>query len=281
MYYIGAHVSISGGVFNAPLRAKKLGATGFAMFVKNQRQWVAKSYTKDEIGEFKANMADSGYGSEHVLPHAGYLINMANPDEDAHEKSMKSLMDELHRCEQLGLGMLNIHPGSHLRMITVAEGCDRVAMSINRALADSAGVKIVIENTAGTGGNLGSRFEEIRVMIDGVEDKSRVGVCLDTMHSFGAGFDIRERDGFLGFLEEFDKVVGIKYLCGMHLNDSKVELNAHRDRHESLGEGFLGIEVFRNIMKEARLENIPLVLETPDEEIWEREIAMLKEFSGE
>jgi deoxyribonuclease IV len=279
MHYIGAHVSIGGGVFNAPLRAKELDATGFGMFVKNQRQWVAKPYTADEIREFKVNMESCGYTAEQVLPHAGYLINLANPDEEAHAKSMESLMDEIARCEQLGLTMLNLHPGSHLRKISVEEGCDRVATSINRALAASRSVRIVIENTAGTGGNLGSRFEEISAMIDGVDDKSRVGVCLDTMHSFGAGFDIRKRAGFLEFLDHFDRTVGMQYLCGMHLNDSMVELNAHRDRHQSLGKGFLGIDVFQALMQEKRLQKIPLVLETPNEDLWKEEIALLKAFT--
>ncbi|MDD2598902.1 MAG: deoxyribonuclease IV [Kiritimatiellae bacterium] len=279
MYYIGAHVSVSGGVFNAPLRARELDASGFAMFVKNQRQWVAKPYTAEEIEEFKLNMASCGFTAGQVLPHAGYLINLANPDDEAHAKSMASLMDEIQRCEQLGLTMLNLHPGSHLRKITVAEGCDRVASSINTALSQSSGVKIVIENTAGTGGNLGSNFEEIKAIIDGVDDKSRVGVCIDTMHSFGAGYDIRTRDGFLSVMDHFDGVVGMDYLSGMHLNDSMVELNARRDRHESLGKGFLGIEVFKVIMQDERFKNIPLALETPNEAIWKQEIALLREFS--
>ncbi len=278
MHYIGAHVSISGGVFNAPLRARELEATGFGMFVKNQRQWVAKPYTDAEIEEFKTNMDLCGYRTEQVLPHAGYLINLANPDEEAHAKSMESLMDEISRCEQLGLTMLNLHPGSHLRKISVEQGCERVAMSLNRALAASRSVRIVIENTAGTGGNLGSRMEEISAMIGGVDDKSRVGVCLDTMHAFGAGFDIRTRAGFLEFLEHFDRTVGMRYLCGMHLNDSMVELNAHRDRHQSLGRGLLGIELFKALMQDERLRRIPLVLETPNEDIWKEEIALLRSF---
>ncbi len=279
MYYLGAHVSVGGGVFNAPLRARELGATGFAMFVKNQRQWVAKPYTAAEIEEFKINMQSCGYTAGQVLPHAGYLINLANPDDEAHAKSMESLMDEISRCEQLGLTMLNLHPGSHLRKITTQQGCERVALSINRALAASCGVTIVIENTAGTGGNLGSTFEELRAMIDGVEDQSRVGVCLDTMHSFSAGYDIRTREGFLSTMAHFDQVVGMRYLCGMHLNDSKVEFNARRDRHESLGKGFLGIDVFKAIMQDARFENIPLALETPHEELWKEEIALLRAWS--
>jgi deoxyribonuclease-4 len=279
MHFIGPHVSVSGGVFNAPLRAKELGATAFGMFVKNQRQWVAKPYTNSEIEEFKLNLESCGYQASQVLPHAGYLINMANPDEEAYQKSMGSLLDEVQRCEQLGLTMLNLHPGSHLRKITVEQGCARVAQSINSILEQSTSVKIVIENTAGTGGNLGSRFEELRAMVDGVNDQKRVGVCLDTMHSFGAGFDIRQREGFLQFLEDFDNQVGLRYLSGMHLNDSMVELNAHRDRHASLGKGFLGIDVFKAIMQEQRLANIPLILETPNEDIWAEEIQLLKDFA--
>ncbi|MDD3546441.1 MAG: deoxyribonuclease IV [Kiritimatiellae bacterium] len=277
MYYIGPHVSIGGGVANAPKNAKALGATGFGMFVKNQRQWTAAPYAPADIEAFKQQMASDGYTAAQVMPHAGYLINLANPDEEAHAKSMGSLMDELRRCMSLGLDKLNFHPGSHLRKLTPQEACARVAQSMNTALAQTQGVTLVIENTAGSGGNLGAPFEELRAIIDGVDDKSRVGVCLDTMHTFAAGFDIRTRDGFLATMEHFDRTVGFTYLRGMHINDSKVALNSHVDRHESLGQGLLGIEVFRCIMADARFENMPLVLETPDETLWEREIQQLME----
>ena len=277
MYYIGPHVSIGGGVANAPKNAKALGATGFGMFVKNQRQWTAAPYAPADIEAFKQQMASDGYTAAQVMPHAGYLINLANPDEEAHAKSMGSLMDELRRCMSLGLDKLNFHPGSHLRKLTPQEACARVAQSMNTALAQTQGVTLVIENTAGSGGNLGAPFEELRTIIDGVDDKSRVGVCLDTMHTFAAGFDIRTRDGFLATMEHFDRTVGFTYLRGMHINDSKVALNSHVDRHESLGRGLLGIDVFRCIMADARFENMPLVLETPDETLWEREIQQLME----
>ena len=280
MYFIGPHVSIGGGVANAPKNAKALAATGFGMFVKNQRQWTAAPYAAADIEAFKRQMVSDGYTAAQVLPHAGYLINLANPDEDAHAKSMSSLMDELHRCMALGLDKLNIHPGSHLRLITPQAACDRIAKSLNTALSQTHGVTVVIENTAGSGGNMGSVFEEIKAMIDGVEDKARVGVCLDTMHTFAAGFDIRTRDGFLKTMERFDKMVGMKYLRGMHLNDSKVDLNSHVDRHESLGAGLLGIDVFKCIMRDKRFENIPLVLETPNEELWAQEIQLLMEMVG-
>ena len=277
MYYIGPHVSIGGGVANAPKNAKALGATGFGMFVKNQRQWTAAPYAPADIEAFKHQMAVDGYTAAQVMPHAGYLINLANPDEEAHAKSMGSLMDELRRCMSLGLDKLNFHPGSHLRKLTPQEACARVAQSMNSALAQTQGLTLVIYNTAGSGGNLGAPFEELRAIIDGVDDKSRVGVCLDTMHTFAAGFDIRTRDGFLATMEHFDRTVGFTYLRGMHINASKVALNSHVDRHESLGQGLLGIEVFRCIMADARFENMPLVLETPNETLWEREIQQLME----
>ncbi len=280
MYYIGPHVSVGGGVANAPKNAKALGATGFGMFVKNQRQWTAAPYEPADIEAFKSRMTADGYTAAQVMPHAGYLINLANPDEEAHAKSMGSLMDELRRCMSLGLDKLNFHPGSHLRKLTPQEACARVAQSMNAALAQTQGVTLVIENTAGSGGHLGAPFEELCAIIDGVDDKSRVGVCLDTMHTFAAGFDIRTRDGFLATMEHFDRTVGFTYLRGMHINDSKVALNSHVDRHESLGQGLLGIEVFRCIMSDVRFENMPLVLETPNEALWEREIQQLMEMAG-
>ena len=280
MYFIGPHVSVGGGVANAPVNAKALGATGFGMFVKNQRQWTAAPYAAADVEAFKKQMKADGYTAAQVMPHAGYLINLANPDEAAHAKSMAAVLDELHRCMALGLDKLNLHPGSHLRLITPQEACERVAKSINAALAQTHGVTVVIENTAGSGGNIGSVFEELKAMIDGIDDKARVGVCLDTMHTFAAGYDIRTRDGFLKTMEHFDKTVGMTYLRGLHLNDSKVGLNSHVDRHESLGAGLLGIEVFKCIMKDKRFENMPLVLETPNEELWAQEIRQLQEMAG-
>ena len=280
MYFIGPHVSIGGGVAKAPANAKALGATGFGMFVKNQRQWTAAPLAAADIEAFKKQMAADGYTAAQVMPHAGYLINLANPDEAAHAKSMASLLDELRRCMALGLDKLNFHPGSHLRLLAPQEACERVAKSMNAVLAQTQDVTLVVENTAGSGGNLGSRFEELKTILDGVDDKSRVGFCLDTMHTFAAGFDIRTRDGFLKTMEHFDRTVGMKYLRGMHLNDSKVGLNSHVDRHESLGAGLLGLDVFTCIMRDGRFENMPLVLETPDEELWRQEIRQLTAMVG-
>jgi deoxyribonuclease-4 len=280
MYFIGPHVSIGGGVANAPRNAKALGATGFGMFVKNQRQWTAAPYAQADVDAFRRQLKEDGYTAAQVMPHAGYLINLANPDEAAHAKSMASLLDELRRCMALGLDKLNFHPGSHLRLLTPQAACSRVAQSVNSALAETEGVTLVIENTAGSGGNLGASFEELKAIIDGVDDKARVGVCLDTMHTFAAGFDIRTRDGFLKTMEHFGRTVGMNYLRGLHLNDSKVALNSHVDRHESLGAGLLGIDVFKCIMRDARFENMPLVLETPNEELWAQEIEQLAAMAG-
>lgn len=273
--FIGAHVSIAGGVSNAPVNAHALGATGFGLFVKNQRQWTAKKPSEAEISRFAENMAKCGYSAKQVLPHAGYLINLANPDDTKQQQSLDSLVCELEICASLGLDRLNLHPGSSLKLISAEEACGRVANAINRALLRTKGVCVVLENTAGSGGNLGSRFEELAAIIDKVEDKERIGVCIDTMHSFGAGIPVHEAEGWKRTVEELDRIVGLKYLKGMHLNDSMVDFASHKDRHQSIGEGKIGGGLFLSIARDSRFRNIPLVLETPDESKWADEIAML------
>jgi len=278
-YFVGPHVSAGGGVSQAPLNAKALNASGFALFVKNQRQWTAAPLPAEEIDAFKTQMTTDRFTPQQVLPHAGYLINLANPDDGAQNKSYASLMDEAKRCSALGLSLLNFHPGSHLRLITPQAACERVAGAINRALREIPAITFVVENTAGSGGNIGSRFEELKIILDGIDDRSRVGFCLDTCHTFAAGYDISTRDGFLKTMDAFDQIVGMKTLRALHLNDSKTPLGSHVDRHESLGKGLLGIEPFKCIMRDARFQNIPLVLETPDESIWAQEIELLRSFS--
>ena len=277
-YFVGPHVSAGGGVSQAPVNAKALKSSAFALFVKNQRQWTAAPLPKAEIDAFKKQMEVDGYAAHQVLPHAGYLINLANPDTMAQDKSFASLMDEAHRCSALGLSMINFHPGSHLRLITHQAACERVAEAINRAMKAIKDICFVVENTAGSGGNIGSRFEELKIILDGIDDRSRVGFCIDTCHTFAAGYDISTRDGFLKAMDAFDTCVGMKYLRAMHLNDSKTALGSHVDRHESLGKGLLGIEPFKCIMRDARFQKIPLVLETPDETIWSEEIELLRSF---
>jgi deoxyribonuclease-4 len=278
MKRIGAHVSTAGGVENAPLNAAEIGATAFALFTKNQRQWAAKPLTAENIEGFKKNCADNGFAAEHILPHDSYLINLGHPEAEKLEKSRVAFLDEIQRCEQLGLKRLNFHPGSHLKQISESECLATIAESLNLALDQTKDVVAVIENTAGQGSNLGFRFEHLAEIIDGVEDKSRVGICLDTCHTFAAGYDLRTADWCDAVFDEFENVVGFEYLCGMHLNDSKKELGSRVDRHHSLGKGELGLEVFRYIMNDARFDEIPLILETIDDAIWEEELELLQSF---
>lgn len=279
MKYIGAHVSSSGGVENSPVNASKIGATAFALFTKNQRQWVSAPLSQKNIENFKNKCLELGYKPFQILPHDSYLINLGHPEQDGLDKSRAAFLDEMQRCEQLGLDRLNFHPGSHLGKISISECLARIAESINITLDKTRGVTAVIENTAGQGTNLGHTFEQIAEIIYHVEDKSRVGVCIDTCHSFAAGYDLSHEKGFNDAFEHFDNIVGFKYLRGMHLNDAKKGLNSRVDRHDSLGKGELGEETFRLLMKDSRFDNIPLILETPDEEIWSSEIAQLKEWS--
>jgi deoxyribonuclease-4 len=278
-YFVGPHVSIGGGVENAPLNALAVGATGFGMFTKNQRQWTAAACPELSRKQFVANLKAHAFTAAQVLPHAGYLINLANPDPTAHAKSMSAFVDEMERCAELGLTMLNFHPGSHLKLLEPATACERVATAINEALRKTQGVTAVIENTAGQGAYLGSTFEELAAIIAHVDDKKRVGICLDTAHTFEAGFDIRTADGLKRTLDDFEKIVGFRYLRGMHLNDSKTPLDAHVDRHESLGKGHLGWKVFECIMRDARFAGMPLVIETPDEALWPEEVRRLLELA--
>jgi len=275
MKYVGAHVSASGGVENAPLNAQAIDARAFALFTKNQRQWHAKPLTAQSITAFKQTLKSSGIKAKHVLPHDSYLINLGHPEKEGIKKSRDAFLDEMQRCEQLGLKLLNFHPGAHLGQISEEKSLARVADSINLTLEKTQGVTAVIENTAGQGTTLGHRFEHLAYIIDKVEDKKRVGVCLDTCHTFTAGYDLRTADSCEATFKEFGKLVGFKYLHGMHLNDSKPELGSRVDRHESLGKGKLGLEVFRYIMKDKRFDDIPLILETIDADIWPEEIKML------
>lgn len=276
MKYIGAHVSAAGGVENAPINAHAIGATAFALFTKNQRQWIAPPLTAKSIDLFKKRCADYGYKPNMILPHDSYLINLGSPDSDSLQKSRDAFVDEMKRCEQLGLDRLNFHPGSHLGKISEEDSMSLIAQSINIAQKETSSVIAVIENTSGQGSNLGFKFEHLKFIIDLVDDKTRVGVCIDTCHAFTAGYDIQSKDGFEKTFNDFDRIVGFKYLKGMHLNDTKKGLGSRVDRHESLGEGILGIDTFQWIMTDTRFDGIPLILETPDESKWEKEISFLK-----
>ena len=275
MKYIGAHVSASGVVENAPLNANAIGAKAFALFTRNQRQWKSSPLTKKSISLFKERCEEFGYEAKHILPHDSYLINLGHPDPDGLQKSRDAFLDEMQRCEQLGLDRLNFHPGSHLNELSVDDCLARIAESINRTLDQTAGVCAVIENTAGQGTNLGYTFEQIAAIIDRVEDKTRVGVCIDTAHTLAAGYDIKTEQGFTETFRHFDEVIGFSYLRGMHINDSKKDLATRVDRHDSIGKGVMGMTTFKMLMADPRFDDIPLILETPDESIWAEEIGYL------
>ena len=279
--YVGAHVSAAGGVENAPLNAKKIGARAFALFTKNQRQWQAKPLTPESIECFKERCASFGYGPDQILPHDSYLINLGHPEKAGLEKSREAFIDELERCRLLGLNRLNFHPGSHLRKISETECLATIAQSINLALDKVEGVTAVIENTAGQGSNLGFSFEQIAEIIDQVKDKTHVGVCFDTCHAFAAGYDVRTRENCDKVFADFERIIGFNYLKGMHLNDSKGTFQSHKDRHHSLGLGEIGWEVFRYIMQDDRFVNIPMVLETIEPALWADEIQTLYRFSAQ
>jgi len=276
MKYIGPHVSATGGVHNAPVNAHAVGASGFGLFTKNQMRWNAKPLESSVIDKFRKNMERCGYKPQAVLAHDGYLINIGNPDKDKRAQSVAALTDEMQRCAALGLTMLNTHPGSHVNAATMDECLLIIAESLNIILGKTDGVTLVLETTAGQGSNAGWRFEHLAAIIDKVEDKSRVGVCIDTCHIFAAGYDIRDKKNYDETMNEFDRIIGFKYIRGLHLNDIKGTLGCRVDRHENIGKGHLGIEAFRLFMEDKRFDGIPCVLETPNEEIWPDEVKMLK-----
>lgn len=276
MKYIGAHVSAAGGADQAILRAHEIGANALALFTKNQRQWVAKPLSDETIEAFRLACEQYGFGPEQILPHDSYLINLGHPDPEGLEKSRRAFLDEFQRCEQLGLKLLNFHPGSHLSKISESECLKRIAESINEVVSRTRDVVAVIENTAGQGTNLGYRFEHLAEIIEQVDDKSRVGVCIDTCHAFAAGYDLRTAQACTATLDEFGSVVGFDYLRGMHINDAKSAFGSRVDRHHSLGQGNIGLEAFTTIMRDPRIDGIPMVLETIDPSIWADEINWLR-----
>ena len=278
MKHIGAHVSANAGVENAPINANAIGADAFALFTKNQRRWVSPPLSQQSIQSFKENCEKFNLSPDYILPHDSYLINLGHPEKESLEKSRMAFLDEMTRCEQLGLKMLNFHPGSHLKLISVDQCLALIAESINITLDKTKGVTAVIENTAGQGSNVGFSFMHIAQIIDKVEDKSRVGVCLDTCHTYSAGYDLKTEAGYQATFKEFDDVIGFPFLKAIHLNDTKKEFASRVDRHETLGNGFLGMEFFERIMKDERLDNIPFILETPDESRWAEEIEILRKF---
>ncbi|SPP31431.1 Endonuclease 4 [Arsenophonus endosymbiont of Aleurodicus floccissimus] len=276
MKFVGAHVSAAGGVDQAILRAHEINATAFALFTKNQRQWRAPPLKPETVEQFKLNCQKYGFDQQQILPHDSYLINLGHPETEALKKSRAAFLDEMQRCEQLGITLLNFHPGSHLNKISLDVCLARIAESINTTLAQTKNVIAVIENTAGQGSNLGFKFEHLAAIIEDIEDKQRVGVCLDTCHAFAAGYDLRTKEACDNTFAQFNKIIGFQYLRAMHLNDAKSQFASHVDRHQSLGTGNIGYTAFSYIMKDNRFDNIPLILETINPELWSQEIAWLK-----
>lgn len=281
MKLIGAHVSVDKGVSNAPLNARAIGAKAFALFTRNPSRWVSKAISDAEADNFKRNCEECGYTPDMILPHDSYLINLGSPDEEKLQKSREAFLDEMNRCSQLGLTMLNFHPGSHMREMSEESCLDRIAESLNMILDSTSGVKAVIENTAGQGSNLGYSFHQLAHIIDRIEDKTRVGVCIDTCHAHSAGYDMTTPEAYRRTWEEFDQVVGFKYLSGMHINDTAKALGSRVDRHAPIGQGILGEEFWRMLMTDPRMDGIPLILETTDVSLWPEEIRYLYSLTSE
>ncbi|ADO82723.1 deoxyribonuclease IV [Ilyobacter polytropus] len=273
--YVGTHVSASGGVFNAPINARGIGARAFGLFVKNQRRWEAKPLTDKDIEKFKEAMEKNKYTPDVVLPHDGYLINLGNPDAEKRGKSLNAFIDEMKRCEQLGLKYINTHPGSHLNEISREECLDHISNGINKALESTEYISVILENTAGQGSNLGNRFEDLAYIIERIDDKSRIGVCLDTCHTLAAGYELKDKEGYDKTMNAFEKTVGFKYLKAIHLNDSKFDTGSRKDRHHSIGKGVLGMDFFKRFMNDTRFDKMPIILETIDETLWKEEIELL------
>ena len=276
MKYIGAHVSASGGVEQAVLRAVEIGANAFALVTKNQRQWKAPPLKAETIEKFKRFCQVHHFTADQILPHDSYLINLGSPEAEGLEKSRNAFIDEMERANQLGLKLLNFHPGSHLNKISEQDCLARIAESINIAVSKVPNVIAAIENTAGQGSNLGYRFEHLAEIIEQVDDKSRVGVCLDTCHTFSAGYDISSLEQCEKTFTEFKQVVGFEYLRGIHLNGSKTPLGSRKDRHDTLREGTIGTAFCEFIMKDDRFDGIPMILETINPDIWAEEIKFLR-----
>lgn len=265
---------------NAPLNAASIGARAFALFTRNPNRWASKPISDAEAQLFKDNCRANGFEPCQILPHDSFLINLGQPDADKLAQSRRAFLDEMQRCEQLGLEMLNFHPGSHLGLIDIDDCLARIAESINITLQQTRGVKAVIESTAGQGTNLGYRFEQLARIIELVDDKERVGVCVDTCHTWAAGYDLASEEGYNEAWRQFDATIGFNYLSGMHLNDSKKGMGSRVDRHELIGEGTLGNRFFERLMQDDRFDGIPLILETPDPSRWPAEIELLYSYAN-
>ena len=278
-YCVGVHVSAANGLHNAIINAHELGCNSFSFFLKNQRTWNFSPIKPKTVDDFKSHMKSYKYEYQHVIPHGSYLINLGNKDAEKREKSYKTFIDDLKRCEMLDIELYNFHPGSTVGECSFDDAIYTISECINNAIEETSKVIIVIENMAGQGHVVGSKFEELAQIIERIHDKSRIGICIDTCHAFAAGYDLRTEDSFKKVFKKFDDIIGFKYLKALHLNDSKGNLGCRLDKHENLGKGKIGLECFKLIMNDKRFENIPLIIETPapanDLSIYKKEIELL------
>lgn len=274
---LGAHTSAAGGAFNALLEGQKIGATTIQLFTSNQKRWIGKSLQEEDINAWKKTLAETGI--EQVMSHDSYLINLGAPDVNNLEKSRKAFREEIIRCLQLGLTFLNFHPGAALKESETL--ClDRICNSLleNQDLFTDDSLRLLLEATAGQGSSMGHRFEHLAYIIERVESKIPIGVCIDTCHIFVAGYDIRTPEAWDATLAEFDAVVGLENLRAFHLNDSLKGLGSRVDRHQPIGKGQIGFESFKFLMNDPRTQHIPKYLETPGgPEVWEVEIRLLRD----
>jgi AP endonuclease 1 len=280
------------GVQNSIQNAQNIGANSFALFLKSQRKWTSPPLAEEARDAFHSMLKQHNYdAAKHILPHGSYLVNLAQADKAKADQAYDNFVDDLHRCEALGIKLYNFHPGSS-GGASMEEATNRIASQLNKSHEATNSVVTVIENMCGSGNVVGSKFEELRDIIDKVEDKSRVGVCIDTCHTFAAGYDLRTPEAFKATMERFDKIVGMKYLKAIHLNDSKAPLDSNKDLHANIGTGFLGLQAFHNVMNFEPFQNLPIVLETPIDEkgpdgksvenkqIWADEIKLLESLIG-
>jgi deoxyribonuclease IV len=262
---LGAHMSISGGLEQAVVRGQEVGCEAMQIFTKNSNQWRAKPLTAPEVTAFRDACQAAGIGP--VIAHSAYLLNLAAPDEALYEKSIQALLDELQRCELLGIPDLVVHPGAHMGAGEEL-GLKRIAAAINRIhrAAPRLQAAIVLEVTAGQGTALASKFEHLAAILDQVDEGDRLGFCLDTCHLLAAGYDFRTRQGYEAMMDAWEALVGIERIHAIHLNDSKKDLGSRVDRHEHIGQGYIGTAGFEFLLNDPRLAALPMVLETPKDD---------------
>lgn len=276
---IGAHTSAAGGVHNALLQGREIGATTIQLFTSNQKQWKGREITDEMAQLWKDTRKETGL--KKIMSHDSYLINLGSPNEELLEKSLEAFRSEIERCHKLEIDLLNFHPGAATTS-TVEECLDQIVSSLKTCekLCAKGSTRLLLETTAGQGSSVGHKFQHLAYILEGVKGIIPIGVCIDTCHIFVAGYDIRTKEGWQATLEEFDRIIGLKHLYAFHLNDSMKPFNSRRDRHAHLGAGEIGMESFQFLMHNEHTREIPKYLETPEgPPVWKEEIALLRKFA--